>query len=105
MKELQRLKNENDNEYLEKLTKFLDEEVDKSVLLIKRKKEERLRNFKNDLENTIYNRNIFKNYYGKKIIFKKPCVFSNKNNNFNNNNNYVPLTRVERIIDDFFTDK
>ena len=83
MKELQRLKNENDNEYLEKLTKFLDEEVDKSVLLIKRKKEERLRNFKNDLENTIYNRNIFKNYYGKKIIFKKPCVFSN--NNFNNN--------------------
>ena len=53
MKELQRLKNENDNEYLEKLTKFLDEEVDKSVLLIKRKKEERLRNFKNDFATKI----------------------------------------------------
>ena len=71
-----------------------------------------------NLTNSTYSSKISKNCTTKNSINKNKNKINNKseikknnyynydkNNNFNNNNNYVPLTRVERIIDDFFTDK
>ena len=60
-----------------------------------------------NLTNSTCSSKINKNYSTKNSInkIKKDNFFNyDKNNNYNNNN-YVPLTRVERIIDDFFTDK
>ena len=64
-----------------------------------------------NLTNSTCSSKISKNYKTTKNTINKIQKnkyyndYYNNNNDYNYNNNYVPLTRVERIIDDFFTDK
>ena len=85
MKNIEELKNENPKEYVKRLSKFIDDQIDQSQLFLIKKMEARINGFKDNLKKNFLKKSNLKIYNdGKgKIIFKPICIFNDTQFNLN----------------------